>query len=100
MARLLGSAWQDGGGVNGLAALFWEPGRAQVALPVDQAIDGAFRAAAASTVKAVGGGVATGLRSESWEQPRWMRVQRCSRRGARYGERQEGHVLESHSLRQ
>ncbi len=61
MARLLGSAWQGGGGVNGLAALFWEPGRAQVAAAVDQAIDGDFRAAAASTVKAVGVGVATGV---------------------------------------
>jgi hypothetical protein len=35
--------------VNGLAALFWEPGRAQVAAAVDQAIDGDFRASAAST---------------------------------------------------
>ena len=61
MARLLGSAWQGGGGLNGLAAMFWEPGRAQVALAVDEAIDGDFRASAASTVEAVGIGVATGV---------------------------------------
>ena len=36
-------------------------GRAQVATAVDQAIDGDFRASAASTVKAVGVGVATGV---------------------------------------
>ncbi|MFS8066934.1 MAG: hypothetical protein ACMG6S_11235, partial [Byssovorax sp.] len=47
--------------VRGLSAIFWEPGRAQVALAVDQAIEGDFRAAAASTVKAVGVGVATGI---------------------------------------
>ena len=60
-ARLVGNAWHGGGAVNGLTALFWEPGRAQVALAVDQAIDGDFRAAAASTVEAVGVGVATGI---------------------------------------
>ena len=61
MACLLRSAWHGGGAVSGLTALFWEPGRAQVALAVDQAIDGDFRAAAASTVEAVGVGVATGI---------------------------------------
>ncbi len=61
LARLVGSAWHGGGAVSGLTALFWEPGRAQVALAVDQAIDGDFRAAAASTVEAVGVGVATGI---------------------------------------
>jgi hypothetical protein len=61
LARLLGSAWQGGGGVSGLGAIFWEPGRAQVALAVDEAIDGDFRASAASTVKAVGVGVTTGI---------------------------------------
>ncbi|MEO5729210.1 MAG: HNH endonuclease signature motif containing protein, partial [Byssovorax sp.] len=61
LARLVGSAWQGGGGLSGLAAIFWEPGRGQVALAVDQAIDGDFRAAAASTVEAVGVGVATGV---------------------------------------
>ncbi|MEO7594477.1 MAG: hypothetical protein ABI134_24910 [Byssovorax sp.] len=49
LARLVGSAWQGGGGLSGLSAIFWEPGRAQVAPAVDQAIDGDFRAAAAST---------------------------------------------------
>ena len=53
MARLLRSAWQGGGGVSGLAAIFWEPGRAQIALVVDQTIDGDFRALAASPVRAV-----------------------------------------------
>ncbi|MFS8066929.1 MAG: RHS repeat-associated core domain-containing protein [Byssovorax sp.] len=61
LARLVGSAWQGGGGLSGLSAIFWEPGRAQVALAVDQAIEGDFRAAAASTVEAVGIGVATGI---------------------------------------
>ncbi|MEO7594475.1 MAG: HNH endonuclease, partial [Byssovorax sp.] len=61
LARLVGSAWQGGGGLSGLSAIFWEPGRAQVALAVDQAIDGDFRASAASTVEAVGVGVATGI---------------------------------------
>jgi hypothetical protein len=53
LAHLVGSAWQGGGGVSGLAAIFWEPGRAQVAAAAEQAADGDFRGAAASTVKAV-----------------------------------------------
>lgn len=47
--------------MSGLAASFWEPGRAQVAMAMDEAIDDDFRASAASTVKAVGVRVATGV---------------------------------------
>ena len=62
LARLLGNTWQGGfSGMGNLTVRFWEPGRQQVALAVDQAIDGDFRASAASTVEAVGIGVATGV---------------------------------------
>jgi hypothetical protein len=61
LGHLLGSAWRGGGGLGGLAALFWEPARAQVDEAVAQAADGDFRGAAASTVKAVGVGVAAGV---------------------------------------
>jgi RHS repeat-associated protein len=61
LGHLLGSAWRGGGGLGGLAALFWEPARAHVDEVVAQAVDGDFRGAAASTVKAVGVGVAAGV---------------------------------------
>jgi hypothetical protein len=61
LAHLVGSDWRSGGSLAGLKALFWEPGRAQVAAAAEQAADGDFRGAAASTVKAVSVGVATGV---------------------------------------
>jgi hypothetical protein len=60
LARLLGSAWQGGGGASGLAALFWEPGRAQVAA-AEQAADGDFRGGCRVDGQAVSVEVATGL---------------------------------------
>ena len=42
LAHLVRSAWQGGGDVSGLSAMFWEPGRAQVAAAADQAADGDF----------------------------------------------------------
>jgi hypothetical protein len=61
LGHLLGSAWRGGGGLGGLAALFWEPARAHVDESVAQAAEGDFRGAAASTVKAVSVGVAAGV---------------------------------------
>ena len=61
LGRMLGVAWASGGGLSGLEAIFWEPARAQAAMAVDQAVDGDFRASAASTVGAVSVGVATGV---------------------------------------
>ena len=61
LARLVQSAWQSGGGLEGLAFVVLGPGRQQVAAAVDSAAEGDFRGAAAAGVKALAVGVSTGI---------------------------------------
>jgi RHS repeat-associated protein len=61
LARLVRSAWESEGGLEGLVSVVLEPGRQQVAAAVDAAAAGDFRGAAASGIKAVSVGVTTGI---------------------------------------
>ncbi len=59
--HVVGSAWESGDPIEGLSALFWKPGAAQVDAVVASAVDGDFKGAAEAGVKAVAIGVATGV---------------------------------------
>ena len=59
--HVVGSAWESGDPIEGLSALFWKPGAAQVDAVVASAVDGDFKGAAEAGVKVVTIGVATGV---------------------------------------